>query len=174
MFKDTTNRGDKNLGGLPPNDPRDYRPALRKHMKVADCMFLKNKCPWKIFKWSGNPNSGVASPKIWGAKMFDFRRITLFCLKKRLSKHKTSTFSKNLGGHGPYGPPLLRVWTLIYHEARVCGFCSLIIWAFVIGVSIFCFFGFYLVDGFWRHFVHKRCLSEWSRQRICTCHGVPS
>jgi len=30
---------------------------------------------------------------IWGAKMFDFRRITLFCLEKRLSKHKMTIFS---------------------------------------------------------------------------------
>ena len=29
--------------------------------------------------------------------MFDFRRITLFCLEKRLSKHKMTIFSKNLG-----------------------------------------------------------------------------
>jgi len=52
--------------------------------------------------------SGVASPKIWGGqklggeiggdKMYDFRRITLFCLEKRLSKHKMTIFSKNLGG----------------------------------------------------------------------------
>jgi len=28
--------------------------------------------------------------------MFDFRRITLFCLEKRLSKHKVTIFSKNL------------------------------------------------------------------------------
>ena len=51
--------------------------------------------------------SGVASPKTWvGGKMFDFRRITLFCLEKRLSKHKMTIFSKNLGGHGPFSPPL--------------------------------------------------------------------
>jgi len=38
--------------------------------------------------------------------MFDFRRITLFCLEKRLSKHKMATFSKNfLGGMAPL-PPL--------------------------------------------------------------------
>jgi len=41
--------------------------------------------------------SGVASPKIGGAKMFDFRRTTLFCFEKRLSKHKMTIFSKNLG-----------------------------------------------------------------------------
>jgi len=29
--------------------------------------------------------------------MFDFRRITLFCLEKRLSKHKMTMLSKNLG-----------------------------------------------------------------------------
>jgi len=36
--------------------------------------------------------------------MFDFRRITLFCLEKRLSKHKMTVFSKNFGGHGPFAP----------------------------------------------------------------------
>ena len=37
--------------------------------------------------------------------MFDFRRIILFCLEKRLSKHKMTILSKHLGGHGPFGPP---------------------------------------------------------------------
>ena len=37
--------------------------------------------------------------------MCDCRRITLFCLEKRLSKHKMTIFSKNLGGHGPFAPP---------------------------------------------------------------------
>jgi len=36
--------------------------------------------------------------------MFDFRRITLFCSEKRLSKHKMTIFSKDLGGHGPFAP----------------------------------------------------------------------
>jgi len=54
---------------------------------------------------------GVASPKIWGvknigvAKMFAFRRITLFCLEKCLSKHKMTIFSKTLGGMAPLAPP---------------------------------------------------------------------
>jgi len=39
-----------------------------------------------------------------GAKMFDFGRITLFCLEKRLSKHKMTIFSKNLGGMAPLAP----------------------------------------------------------------------
>ena len=43
--------------------------------------------------------------------MFDFTRITLFCLEKRLSKHKMTIFSKNLWGeHGPFGSPWLRLW----------------------------------------------------------------
>jgi len=50
--------------------------------------------------------SGVASPEIWGGKMFDFRRITLFRLEKRFSMHKITIFSKNFGGHGPFGRPL--------------------------------------------------------------------
>jgi len=37
--------------------------------------------------------------------MFDFRRITQFCLEKRLSKHKMTTFSKNLGGGMAPLPP---------------------------------------------------------------------
>ena len=36
--------------------------------------------------------------------MFDIRRITLFCLEKRLSNHKMIVCSKNLGGHGFFGP----------------------------------------------------------------------
>jgi len=63
-------------------------------------------------------NSGVASPenlggkKIWGCKMFDFRRMTLFCLEKRLSKHKMTIFSKNLEGvMVPFVPPWLRLWS---------------------------------------------------------------
>jgi len=37
--------------------------------------------------------------------MLDFRRITLFCLEKCLSKHKITIFSKNFGGsHGPFPP----------------------------------------------------------------------
>jgi len=36
--------------------------------------------------------------------MYDFRRITLFCLEKRLSKHKMTIFSKNVGGMVPLAP----------------------------------------------------------------------
>jgi len=38
--------------------------------------------------------------------MFYFKRITLFCLKKRLPKHNMTILSKNLGrGYGPPAPP---------------------------------------------------------------------
>jgi len=32
------------------------------------------------------------APKFGGAKVLDFRRITLFCLEKRLSKHNMTIF----------------------------------------------------------------------------------
>jgi len=41
--------------------------------------------------------------------MFDSRRITLFSLQKRLSKHKMTIFSKNLEGVWPLFPPWLRL-----------------------------------------------------------------
>jgi len=58
--------------------------------------------------------SGVVSPKIWeGAKMVDFRRITLFCLEKHLSKHKMAIFSKNFGGMAPLSPHWLRLCSTV-------------------------------------------------------------
>jgi len=44
--------------------------------------------------------------------MLDFRRIALFCLEKRLSKHKMTIFSKNLGGPWPLLPPPGYVYAL--------------------------------------------------------------
>jgi len=40
-----------------------------------------------IYQWRSQPII------LRGGKMFDFRRVTLFCLQKRLSKHKTTIFS---------------------------------------------------------------------------------
>jgi len=86
--------------------------------------------------------SGVTSSeilggqKIWVGKMFDFRRITLFCLEKRFSKHKMTVFSKNLvGGHGSFGPPgyayashWCRTFPLLFVQVG-CGFlCGLWVW----------------------------------------------
>jgi len=36
--------------------------------------------------------------------MFDFRRIIVFCLEKRISKHKMTIFSTNLGGMASLPP----------------------------------------------------------------------
>jgi len=49
--------------------------------------------------------------------MFDFTRITLFCLEKRLSKHKMTIFSKNLWG----GMALLAPTSYAYDTGYVVG-----------------------------------------------------
>jgi len=51
-------------------------------------------------------SKNLGEQKILGAKIFDFRRITLLCLEKRLSKHKMTIFSKNVGGAMAPLPPL--------------------------------------------------------------------
>jgi len=44
-------------------------------------------------------NRWRSQPKIfWGAKMFDFKQITPFCLRYRLSKHTFTIYAKNFGG----------------------------------------------------------------------------
>ena len=55
----------------------------------------------------------LGGQKIWGAKMFDFRRVTLFCLEKRLSKHKMTIFSKNWGVW-LLCAPWLRLWLWLH------------------------------------------------------------
>jgi len=55
--------------------------------------------------------SRVARPKIGGGKMFHFRRRTLFCLEKRLSKNKMTISSKHLRGPWPLWTPWLRLCT---------------------------------------------------------------
>jgi len=56
--------------------------------------------------------------------MFDFRRITLFCLGYRLSKHKMTICSKNLGGHGTVGPTLATPMTDGGVEGRIAPLAS--------------------------------------------------
>ena len=57
--------------------------------------------------WHAPAGSSITSPKICGtknlvvAKMFDFRRITLFCLWYRLSKHKWLYVLNICGGTWP-------------------------------------------------------------------------
>jgi len=50
--------------------------------------------------------------KMLGAKMFNFRLATAFCLEYLFSKHKSPDMLKSFGGHDPLGPPWLRLWTL--------------------------------------------------------------
>jgi len=58
--------------------------------------------------------SGVASPKIcWGGKMFDFRRIALFCLGYSVSKHKMNAYAKNFGDSWPPWTPWLRLCCVV-------------------------------------------------------------
>ena len=56
--------------------------------------------PSTAWQWRSQPKN------FGGAKMFEFRRITLFWLEKHLSKHKMTTFSKNLERAWPLWPPL--------------------------------------------------------------------
>jgi len=66
-----------------------------------------------LCQWRSQPKNLEGAKKFWGAKVLDFRRITLFCLAKRLSKHKMTVFSKHLGCHGPFRSPWLRLCALV-------------------------------------------------------------
>ena len=60
--------------------------------------------PVTYFNNRGGQTVARPAQKFGGGKMFDCRWITLFCLEKRLSKHKMTTFSKNFGGTWPLWP----------------------------------------------------------------------
>ena len=62
--------------------------------------------------------SGVASPKFWGAKYYDFKRATLFCLENLLSKHKTIRYTRNLMGMAPWPLAIvqLKEWKIDWHR----------------------------------------------------------
>jgi len=62
--------------------------------------------------------SGVASPKFW-------ERARVFGLGHRLSKHKTTRYVRNLGGHGPF-PPWLR-FCITYRALGSKYFCKPVI-----------------------------------------------
>jgi len=98
------------------------RPVRRNvpFLSATKLHFLRKRCFTSLQNYTDNNRfvaieavtSGVASPKFWGdkkfffwGKMFDFSRMTVFCFGYRLSKHKMTRYSKNLGGHGPLGPP---------------------------------------------------------------------
>jgi len=62
--------------------------------------------PRSIVWWSSvaSPKNLGGAKRVGGGKMFDFRRITLFCLGYRLSNHKMTICSENLERHGPLAP----------------------------------------------------------------------
>jgi len=107
---------------------------LGEELELISVFRFNNPSLWgkrvvQIIQWfsvsSGPNHSGAGSsarqwrsqPKIfWGAKkfvvakMFDFRRIALFCLGYRLSKNKMTTYAKNLESPWPPGRPWIRLW----------------------------------------------------------------
>jgi len=97
---------------------------LRNQMPVI-LTFLNTRVPETLILGVGRtPNqtdsdvSSVASPKIWGAKVFDFRRITLYCFRYCLSKHKKTICSKTLWGPWSPRPPWLRLWVTWLSSVR--------------------------------------------------------
>jgi len=40
----------------------------------------------------------LGNKKFWGAQMFDFRQVTVFCLGHYISKHKTTGYAKTFLG----------------------------------------------------------------------------
>jgi len=53
--------------------------------------------------------------------MYDFMRIILFCLEKRLSKHKMTIFPRTKGGAWPLRPPWLAFPFNLQQNARFLG-----------------------------------------------------
>jgi len=73
-------------------------------------------------------SKNLGEQKILGAKIFDFRRITLFCLEKRLSKHKMTIFSKMLGEPWLLCPPWLRLWLRVHYSKRDEIYFTTLLW----------------------------------------------
>jgi len=75
--------------------------TLKFSKNTNDFPFRKfsSDCGLAISQWRSQPKN------LGGPKVYDFMRITLFSLEKRLSKHKMTIFSKNLVGAWPLWPP---------------------------------------------------------------------
>jgi len=56
-----------------------------------------------IKQWRSQPK--IFAPKFLGAKSFDYKRATAFCLGHRLSKYKMTRYARNSVGNGPLGSP---------------------------------------------------------------------
>jgi len=63
-------------------------------------------------QWRSQPKN------FWGVKMFDFRRITLFCFEKRLSKQKMTICSKIFLGGWSLWPPGYAYECVCFFEHR--------------------------------------------------------
>jgi len=91
--------------------------VFQRNCKLFEILNDKKSVTWQ---------NSVASIKVCGAKMFNSRRKTLFWLGYRLSKHKMTLFSKNLGGMTLLADPWLRLWPdgtrqcLPYHNHGTC------------------------------------------------------
>jgi len=95
------------------------------HLQIQEGCFTQH-CINAFVAASQQPNlyeiSGLASPKYFGGqkfeecKIFDFRLATVFCLGYRFSKHKMTSYSKNLGVSWPPVPPSLRLCMKYVHD----------------------------------------------------------
>ena len=77
-------------------------PILPKTLAAAPAITLKSLCSMRR-QWRSQLKNLV------GAKMLDFRRIALFCLKNASQSTKWLYFLKMWGGHGPFDLPWLRL-----------------------------------------------------------------
>ena len=78
--------------------------ALWGKLKFGFGQQFRNKKISTFYQWRSQPKNLRAQKILGRGKLFDFRRITLFCLEKCLSKHKITIRSIKLGeGHSPFG-----------------------------------------------------------------------
>jgi len=105
-------------------EPLTYLLIVQVHFRLS-CVNMRqfskmDDRKYTFLQWRSQPKYLVGAKKFWGRKMLDFGRITLFCLEKRLSKHKMTIFSKYFGGeHGPFAPlampmPLWQILTQLH------------------------------------------------------------
>jgi len=76
---------------------------------IMVCILFYNIKQFKPYSSVRSQPKNLVGQKIGGTQMCDFRRITLFCLEKRFSKHRITIISNNLGRHGPFDLPWLRL-----------------------------------------------------------------
>jgi len=79
---------------------------------------MKNKCFTisQLKQWRSQPKNVGREKNLGVAKMFDFRRITLFCLDKRLSKHNMTAFQQFGGAWPPWLPLATPMSENVYNE----------------------------------------------------------